>query len=62
MAKSHRFVPFAYDDEPFFKAYDALYKLWAKSSNKDILYMFDSSEGGMLNCDINNPYECKKVE
>ena len=41
---------------------DLHYKLWAKSSNKDILYMFDSSEGGMLNCDINNPYECKKVE
>ena len=37
MAKSHSFVPFTYDDEPFFKSYDALYKLWAKRKSQRAL-------------------------
>ncbi len=37
MAKSHCFVPFTYDDEPFFKAYDALYRLWAKRKSQRAL-------------------------
>jgi len=37
MAKSHCFVPFAYDDEPFFKAYDALYGVWAKRKSQKVL-------------------------
>jgi hypothetical protein len=37
MAKSHCLVPFAYDDEPFFKAYDALYQLWAKRKSQRAL-------------------------
>lgn len=30
MAKSNCFVPFTYEDESFFKSYEALYQLWAK--------------------------------
>ena len=30
MAKSNSYVPFTYEDEPFFKSYDALYQMWVK--------------------------------
>ena len=30
IAKSNCFVPFTYEDESFFKSYEALYQLWAK--------------------------------
>ena len=30
MAKSNCFVPFTYEDESFFKSYEALYQLWVK--------------------------------
>ena len=34
MAKSNCLVPFTYDDEPFFKAYDTLHRLWAKRKSQ----------------------------
>ena len=37
MAKSNCLVPFTYDDEPFFKAYDALYRLWVKRKSQRAL-------------------------
>jgi hypothetical protein len=36
-ATSHCLVPFNYDDEPFFKAYDALYRLWVKRKSQRAL-------------------------
>ena len=34
MARSVSDVPFAYDDEPFFQAYDALYQIWVKRKSQ----------------------------
>ena len=34
MARLHSSVPFAYDEEPFFSAYDSLYKIWVKRKSQ----------------------------
>ena len=40
----------------------ANFRIWGKSWDKDILYVFDSRAGEILHCDVGNPHECKKVE
>ena len=37
MADSQAYVPFAYEDELFFRSYDALYKLWVKRQSQRTL-------------------------
>jgi hypothetical protein len=41
MAQSNSYVPFTYEDEPFFNSYDALYQLWARRQpRKKIAHTF----------------------
>ena len=53
LARSASDVPFAYDDESFFQAYDLLYQIWVKrKSQRAVAETKEVSKNNMYNMSI----------